>query len=411
MKKTFILTAISLFMAFAGNSQAVEVDLLGNVDVHGFVSQGYMRSQHNNYLANDSSDGTFAFNEIGINFSKQLTDRLRIGLQLFSRDLGQIGNNEIELDWALADYRWKDWLGLRAGKIKLPFGLYNETRDIDALRTSIFLPQSVYPEIYRATNVAVKGAGIYGNVPINSLGSLSYNILAGTTDISGDNDNGMIREINGYGGIEVSGDLDVGEIYAGGLEWQTPLEGLLLKTTLRRMDWDIPSETTDTSLGLPAGTSIKTKISKLIEVVYSVEYTWEDLVLAAECYRMRSQPEIFVSSLDLVVPQEMSKRLGYYYSAAYRFSPLFEAGTYYSKWYTDRDDKDGSEGGPSGQYVRNYQGWLEDYALSLRFDINEYWVCKLEGHRMNGAAFCLGLDNDDFDDHWYMLAAKLSFSF
>ena len=71
MKKTFILTAISLFMAFAGNSQAVEVDLLGNVDVHGFVSQGYMRSQHNNYLANDSSDGTFAFNEIGINFSKQ----------------------------------------------------------------------------------------------------------------------------------------------------------------------------------------------------------------------------------------------------------------------------------------------------------------------------------------------------
>ena len=62
-------------------------------------------------------------------------------------------------------------------------------------------------------------------------------------------------------------------------------------------------------------------------------------------------------------------------------------------------------------YKYNYQAWLEDYALSLRFDINEYWVAKIEGHLLDGAALCLALDNDDFEDHWYMFAAKLSFSF
>ena len=37
-------------------------------------------------------------------------------------------------DWFDLDYRWKDWLGLRAGRVKLPYGLYNDTSDIDAAR-------------------------------------------------------------------------------------------------------------------------------------------------------------------------------------------------------------------------------------------------------------------------------------
>ena len=30
------------------------------------------------------------------------------------------------MDWAFLDYQWRPWLGLRAGIIKMPFGLYNE---------------------------------------------------------------------------------------------------------------------------------------------------------------------------------------------------------------------------------------------------------------------------------------------
>jgi len=411
MKKIFVSFVTAFFFAFGVNAHAVEVDILGGVDIHGFVSQGYMQSQDNNYLASDSSDGTFAVNEIGINFSKQLTDQLRLGLQLFSRDLGQIGNNDIVLDWAFADYRWKDWLGLRVGRIKAPMGLYNETRDIDMLRTSIFLPQSVYPEIYRDAVVAINGIGFYGNVPINVLGSLSYYVLGGTMDISGDDDNGLVREVNSYKSLEVSGDFDVGDNYIGSLTWNTPLEGLLIKTTIKRMSYDIPTRTTDTSYGLPVGSGITTEIAKQIEVVGSIEYTWNELVLAVEYYKMRNYSNIIFDELDLTVMETLNKRLGYYYSASYRFNEWFEAGAYYSKYYPDSDDRDGSEGGPAGTYVRDFQGWLEDIALSLRFDINEYWIAKIEGHLMDGAALCLGIDNDDFEKDWYMFAAKLTFSF
>ena len=403
MKKAFILTAISLGMAFAGNVQAVEVDLLGNVDVHGFVSQGYMKSQDNNYLANNSSDGTFGFNEVGINFSKQLTDQLRIGLQLFSRDLGAIGNNKIELDWAFADYRWKDWLGLRAGKIKAPFGLYNEIRDTDMLRTSIFLPQSVYNEIIRDTMVGLKGIGFYGDIPAGPAGGFSYYLLGGTNDVNGDEDVGAVRYFNSQPLTRVTGDFDFGKSYIASLEWRPPLDGLLLKYGYLITEVKVPAEI--------AGQAATYEADKQVMYLYSVEYTWNNLVLAAELMKSRGDYSVDIPAFGGIVKDALRKELGYYVSAAYRFNDWFEAGTYYSKYYPDSTDKDGDDGLASGINMYDYQGWLEDYALSLRFDINEYLVAKVEGHLMDGAALCLAFDNDDFKEHWYMFAAKLSFSF
>ncbi len=404
MKKVFIYLVILLLTAFAGNAHAADVgDALSSIDIHGFVSQGYITSKDNNYLANDSSDGTFALNEIGINFSKQLTDKLRIGLQLFSNDLGAIGNNKIILDWAFADYRWKDWLGIRVGKIKAPHGFYNEGRDMDMLRTSIFLPQSVYTETTRDFSIALSGVGFYGEVPENLTGAYSYYLLAGTNDIDGDESSGIIRRFNSIANFEVAGDADVGDFYIGNLEWQTPLDGLRFNGTFKRVDIAFPA--------LFGGTLDATyDIHKLLVNVYSVEYTWNDMILAAEYMRSRFYNKITVPAIGMS-QESISKSHGYYISATYRFNDWFEAGTYYSKAYANSDDKDGSDGVAAGTYVYDYQAWLDDIALSLRFDINEYWVAKLEGHLMDGAAGCLGIDNTDYEEDWYMVAAKMSFSF
>ena len=45
-----------------------------DVDIHGFISQGYLNTS-NNYFYGDTVDGSFEFNEFGINFSENLTDR------------------------------------------------------------------------------------------------------------------------------------------------------------------------------------------------------------------------------------------------------------------------------------------------------------------------------------------------
>ena len=123
MKKLFTGTFLLLFCTslYAGE--------VGEIDIHGFISQGYLKSSENNFLA-ESKDGTFQFNEMGINFATWMTSDLSLGVQFFASDIGDFGNDEITIDWAYADYRFKPYLGIRAGKIKLPSYLYNETRDI-----------------------------------------------------------------------------------------------------------------------------------------------------------------------------------------------------------------------------------------------------------------------------------------
>ena len=65
------------------------------VDIHGFISQGFIKSTGNNYLG-ETLDGEWEFTETGINFATELTDDLRVGAQLFARDLGPLGNMVID---------------------------------------------------------------------------------------------------------------------------------------------------------------------------------------------------------------------------------------------------------------------------------------------------------------------------
>ncbi len=433
MKKLYILIAVIIGFAFAVNTNvfaetSVDIDKLKEkikkelqaekpwnkdmqewgVDVHGFVTQGYMHSTDNNFLANHSSNGTFQYGEIGINFSKQITDKLRIGLQLFAHDMGAIGNNDILLDWAFADYRWKDWLGLRVGRIKAPHGLYNETRDIDMLRTNILLPQSVYRETYRDIMAALNGIGVYGDVDLNAGGALSYYLLAGTSDLSNDTSNGPTRQINSMPMLTVDEDFDMGDTYIGSLRWQTPLDGLAFKTTYRYVELGIPCVADiNLSPSILAGDPLTYEANYLSMVVYSLEYVWDDLILATEFQKTRTD-WAFIDAAGSINMDGTINGKGYYISGSYRVNDWLEAGMYYSMWYPDSTDKHGND---SATLTNDYQAWLEQYVLSLRFDISPNWCSKVEVHRMDGAAGNFSLDNDSYEEHWWMFVAKMSFSF
>src|SRR5437899_2517593 len=104
-----VLAVIAL-SAVAPNALALDVgspDKVLSVEVHGFVSQGFILSSGSNYLADSSRDGSFEFTEAGMNFTKTLTDKLRVGLQLFARKLGRVGDFSVKLDWFYLDYRFK----------------------------------------------------------------------------------------------------------------------------------------------------------------------------------------------------------------------------------------------------------------------------------------------------------------
>src|ERR1700674_5432361 len=77
----------------------VHFDVSGReVQVHGFLSEGFASSTDNNYLRMDTSQGSF-FTEAGLNVSSQIAPKLRVGVQAYDRYIGALGRGKVYLDW------------------------------------------------------------------------------------------------------------------------------------------------------------------------------------------------------------------------------------------------------------------------------------------------------------------------
>lgn len=398
MKKYIVILLYFLMFSNAHNAQAYD---LSQVRIHGFVSQGYLVSSEYDYLLASTEEGTFQFNEMGINFAYMPLDSLRVSLQLLSRDLGEIGNNDVRIDYAFGDYRFRNWLGIRAGSIRMTHGLHNETRDIDALRTAVLLPQSIYSEDVRDFFSRIQGAGIYGEISMGRAGRLSYQVLMGTSDI--DADSGVVKNIENSGMMDVRS-VDEGVGYNGMIQWRTPLEGLrLVGTWVKMTDFEIHYETAmDMGPFVPAGTTLTDEMDNFRACVLSAEYIWGNLVVAAE-YR---ETEINTYTPAIRYQRDYTSE-GYYIGVSYRFADWLEMGSYYSLYYPDKNDRDGDR-----FETDRHRAWLKDFALSVRFDINDNWNFKLEGHAMDGTATLSMADApDELERNWYLFASKLTFTF
>jgi hypothetical protein len=341
------------------------------LQVHGFVSQGYIKTTSNNYLTQSARpQGSVDFTEVGINFTKPLGDRLRVGIQIFAHDLGPQGNYAPQLDWYYLDYRLFDWLGIRAGKTKLPWGLYNEANDVDAGRVPVLLPQSVYPVSSRDFLFAQTGAELYGDLQLASAGSLEYRLYGGTIFLNANDTSAQLR------GFEVP--------YEGGarLMWRPPVDGLQLGASAQilRFDFDFAPTAEQTAQYQMAGqlpADFSGVISAKIPIklwVASVEYQKEHLSLAAEYTRSYLDYET-----NLVLPQTKVVNQGGYVMGAYQVASWFTPGIYYSATFPNIHAKT-----PPGTDSRS--SYQHDVAATLRYDITSNWLLKLEGHFMHGTA-------------------------
>ncbi len=452
MKKLYIWIAVIMGFAFAANTHvfgatsSVDIETLKEqvkkelraerpwvtdmqgwgVDIHGFISQGFISTSRYNYLVNSDS-GSFAYNELGINFSKNLTKKLRIGVQFLSRDLGPLYNNEVMIDWAYGDYRWKDWLGIRAGILKVPVGFYNETRDIDSLRTFVLLPSGVYHETYREFQMGLSGIGIYGNVPLGGLGDMDYQIQVGTLNIDNDGGLGQVYAdsiMMQFGGLTTDftmNDIEVEDEYVGSLIWRTPW-GLRLGGTVAYASFiALASGTWPIGNPAPGGWaagSFNAEIDgyRSRTFTYSLEYTWEDLIFAVEYWNNMLDSKT-TWSLGPPTTDSDSEREGWYASLSYRVNDWLELGSYYSMYWPNARSHDGDD--VTGTGTPKHKGWSEDIALAARFDINPFWLIKMELHRMDGTGVVIGSMNGSsitpattfMDRRWWMFNAKISFTF
>jgi hypothetical protein len=243
---------------------------------------------------------------------------------------------------------------LRAGRLKIPYGLYNEVQDIDAARVSILLPGSVYPLQSREVLFAQTGAEAYGFVRLPAGGALDYRIFGGTIFLDAE------ALTPSGSGFDVA--LDVPYVVGGRLLWETP-RGL-------RVGGSIQAIRIESTIVVPGLGAINIENDSLLWVG-SAEYAATELTLTAEYSRWHADQTSDAPMLSAPLDR-WSERA--YVMASYRVNSWLHPSAYYSLLYPDVAQRRGRE---------NVQ---HDAALTIRFDINAHWIVKLEGHYMVGTA-------------------------
>lgn len=209
-----------LFCLYAAGLRAQDLD---NIQIHGFATQGFLYSSHNNYLTMKSNSGSLQWTEGALNVTDTVTDKLRIGIQVHMYQMGEFGGPNVVVDWASGDYRFNDRIGVRAGKIKVRFGLFNDAQDVDSLFVWVMLPQSLYPDDNRDYDLAELGGQVYGGVHLGARGGeLQYSGHAGGNKL--DANGGYLRLLSEYG--LTFPNPPSGNIVGGDARWVTPLRGL-----------------------------------------------------------------------------------------------------------------------------------------------------------------------------------------
>lgn len=323
------------------------------VQIHSFGSQGFAYSNQNNYLTMKTSDGSFAMTDGGVNIATALTDKFRVGAQAYVRKVGMLGKGRVTLDWAVADYKFTDWIGVRAGKVKTTFGLYNDTQDMEFLHTWAIMPQSMYPLDLRASTIAHVGADVYGTLKLKKFGEVSYTAYIGS------------RPDDKTGGYYYG-------LQGAGISTQ--------KITSNQAGADV--RFTNQVKGLTFGASFLNSPAHLVATIKSGSYTAPlDLTTVDHRNSFYANYKIGNLSLDGEYSRQTSAystgggadARGWYAAAAYRINKRLELGTYHSRYIPDAQlSKD-----PATNHIF-------DTVAAARIDVSRYIDVKVEGHFIDG---------------------------
>lgn len=409
--------SITASILAACGAQAYEVPLtslntnLPPIDFHGFLSQGFLDSSKYNYLG-DSSRGSFDFTEMGVNASMNPFPRTRITAQGFDFDTGNVGEYHPFLDYALAEYTINDEIGIRAGRIRRPQGIYNAIQDIDLARTYVLLPQGMYDARWRDWSAGLDGGELFGSFSLgkdSKAGSLSYEAYGGVVNMT--DDGGVARYIeNRPGGDMLYDGIDATPMMGIQVWYNTPIDGLRFGASFAYMDgfgFTLHNLPTALEYYYPGYGEKARNVGNVNFEQYSAEYLWKNWTFQAEFYTYNFSGHSYVSipgmpniDADPVLGSAGDNNQTWYGAASYRFNKYFELGGYYTEWR----DHDSSP-----------TAYQNDLALSLRVDPKDWWTFKVEGHYIRGTGLLRdNAANAGFTmngDGWFMLAVKSTFSF
>ncbi len=371
-----------------------------DIQVGGFVSQGYLVNTGDNDYFGESSEGTFDFREYAVNAS-YATGSFRVGAQAFGQKLGDYGDDRIILDWATIDWQPQQWFGIRAGRVKSPRGLYNEALDVDAIRPYVLLPQSVYDARLRDFNASFDGAMVFGNVGLGDSGSLDYKVFYGDVPMkvrSGAND--YFNNDAPFPNVAIGMESAIG----GTLFWNTPIAGLRVGYSYSSFK-DFGA---DRLIAVPGFTAVLYRDTDQYDRhMLSAEYMTGDWTFAVEAGN--DTADYAIGTVGFPSTQSIDTTLDFgYIAASRRWGEKWEFGGYYS--YSEETQT------PIGFDFYLPVLTQHDYAVSAKYAFNYNWLVKAEVHYLDGAGKIFTTPTkpqpyDDRDKSWVLFAFKTTYSF
>jgi len=364
--------------------------------LQGFAAQGLIGSTNNRFFG-DSRDGVSTeFTEAGLHGTWQALDAVRLSGQVLYRRAGESDKDGLRVDYAQADWQFYQTtttqLGLKLGKVKLPYGLYNETRDVPFTRPGILLPQSVYVDNSRDLLLAAPGAFLHG-ASVQQYGATDFLL-------------GWVRPDFDSPSVDYS---FLGTTRPGKLKGKGALGA--------RLRWDLPTDTTlmltyanATGDYVPGNADVLRAGSiRFRNLLFSAQQRLDTLTLTAEY----GEPRFDTAGFGPFLPDSHRVIQAAYLQGEWRFLPDWELMLRHDIFYRDKHDKSGRQFA-AATGLPAHSMFARDTTLGLRWDTTPNLMLRAEFHHVDGTGWLPGPDNPVFlsrEQRWNMWLLQAAYRF
>ncbi len=382
-------------------------ELPGDLQIHGFVTQAYISTSDNDVFGNSDKGGSFGLTEAALNASARPLPKLQVSAQVLSRRAGEGNTGMPRLDYAFLDYqvysREADQFGIRVGRLKNPFGFYNDTRDVAFTRPGILLPQSIYFDRTRNLGLSGDSVQIYGEKAISSLGTFSAQFGVWWPIVSDkDTESSVVLTHLRPGSLNREASyIGRGIFETNDKRLRLGISGIWLNTS-----YD-PSFHSQDPLGPGA--------FQFTPIYFSAQYNTEKWSLTSE-YAIRHIAYNNNFGNRFIFNGKDTFGESYYFQGEYRFTPRWEGFIRYDAYFADRNDRDGS------QFAQEFAAlgaiphtrFAKDITVGLRWNVTPEFMLRAEYHHVNGTGWLSRLDNPSAartEQHWDLFGILASYRF
>lgn len=372
-----------------------EFELPSTVQIHGFLSQGFVMTSDNNFFGETDNSISTDYRELGINGSWRVIPELQLSMQIVWRHAGETDDSDVRIDYGIADYSFysseSSLVGVKAGRVPIPFGLYNETRDVVSTRPSILLPQSIYFDRNRNLAISSDGGYLYGE---HRTEYGDFSLITGVT-VPRVNDPSVNHSFHGDLPGEMEGDI----LFAGRVmyEWQ----GGRVRLAITYLDFNMHYEPDPAPVNLEPG-----KV-RFTPWYFSAQYNAENWSITGE-YALR---RFRVRDFGPLSPGFDTTGESFYVQGIYQLTPYLQALVRYDSLKNNIEDGDGRKFEAATGKPRHTQ-FAQDWTFGLRLEPYPKLLLSAEYHLVNGTAWLSSLENrDDTKKNWDMFLFMISYDF